>query len=74
MTGVELFKLWYGQRNLQSPFLSAWQYDLDKLVVPNVFMDVDLLKVVADRYDPISRVIRGNEGEILLTIKREEFQ
>lgn len=62
MNGVEMFKLCYGQRNLQALFSSAWQYDLGKLVVPNVFMDVNLFKVVADRYDHVSRVIRGNEG------------
>lgn len=69
-----MFKLWNGQRNLQSPFSSVWQYDLGKLLVPNVFMDIDLLKAIANRYDPISRVISGDEGEIMLTIKREEFQ
>lgn len=37
-------------------------------------MDVDFLKAVVDRYDPVLRVIRGNDGEILLTIRREEFQ
>lgn len=74
MTGLEMFKLWYGQRNLHSPLSSPQQYDLGKLLVSSVFMDVDILNVVANRYDPVSRVIRGNEGEILLTIRREEFQ
>lgn len=49
MTGVDMFILWYGHRNLQSPFSSAWQYYLGKLVVPNVFVDVDLLKEVAGK-------------------------
>lgn len=73
MSGVDIFKLWLGQRNLVSAFSSAWQYDLGKLVVLNVFMDVYLLRVVVDRYDPILRVIRGNEGEVFLSIIREEF-
>lgn len=59
---------------MQSPFSSAWQNDLGNLVVPNVFMDVDLLKAVVDRYVPVLRVIRGNEGDILLIIRREEFK
>lgn len=42
-------------------------------MVPNIFMDVNLLREVEDRYDHVSRVIRGNDGEILLTIQREEF-
>lgn len=36
-------------------------------------MDVYLLKAIANKYDLVSRVIRVNEGEILLTIRREEF-
>lgn len=59
---------------MQSPFSSAWQNDLGNLVVPNVFMDVDLLKAVVDRYVLVLRVIRGNEGDILLIIRREEFK
>lgn len=43
-------------------------------MVSGVFMDVDLLKVFANRYDTVLRVIRGNERENLLTIRREEFQ
>lgn len=74
MTRVNMFKLWYRQRNFRSLFLSAWQYDLGKLMVPNFFMHVDLLRAVADKYVHFSRVIRENYGEVLLTIRREEFQ
>lgn len=42
--------------------------------MPNVFIGIDLLKVVVGRYDPISRVIRGNDGEVLLRVRREQFQ
>lgn len=42
-------------------------------MVPNVFMDVNLLRAVADRYELVSRVIRGNDKEVLLTIRREGF-
>lgn len=53
MSGLSMFMIWFGQRNPPAPFSQAWQYDLGKLVVPIVFMDVDLLKGVADKYDPI---------------------
>lgn len=37
-------------------------------------MDVDFLRAVADKYDPISRVVRGSKGELMLSIQIEEFQ
>lgn len=37
-------------------------------------MDVDLLREVVDKYDPISRVVRGRKGEVPSSIQREEFQ
>lgn len=49
VTGLEILKLWYGQKQLNSPLSNLWQYDLGKFVVPGVFMNVDLLKPVADR-------------------------
>lgn len=74
MSGLSMFKLWFGQRNLPAPFSQVWQYDLGKFIVPTMFMDVDSLRAVADKYDSISRVVRGNKGEALLIIQREEFQ
>ena len=47
---------------------------MGKLVVPNVFPDVDLLRAVAIRYDPITRVIRDNDGGVLLEINRYVIQ
>lgn len=72
--GLDMFKLWYGQRNLQHPLCNRWKYDMEKLVVPNVFPDIDLLRVVASRYDPDSWTVRDSDGEVMLTINKEEFQ
>ena len=47
---------------------------MGKSVVPNVFPDVDLLRAVAIRYDPITRVIRDNDGGVLLEINRDVIQ
>ena len=71
MTGLELFRRWYGQRNAPHPFSNGWRYDMGKLVVPNVFLDVDLLLAVAARYDPVTRVIRDNDGEVLLNVNAD---
>ena len=47
---------------------------MGKLVVPNVFLDVDLLLAVATRYDPVTRVIRDNDGEVLLNVNADVIQ
>lgn len=73
LTGLEMFRLWFGQRNFPHPFSNGWMYDMGKLVILNVFPDIDLLRAVATRYDPVTRVIRDNDGRALLSINREEF-
>jgi hypothetical protein len=50
-----------------------WRYDMGKLIVLNVFLDIDLLRVVVGRYDPVTWVVCDNDGKILLTINMEEF-
>lgn len=47
MTGLEIFRRWYGQQNMSHPFSNGWRDDMGKLVVLNVFLDVDLLRAVA---------------------------
>ena len=74
LTGLEMFRLWYGQRNLPHPFSNGWMYDMGKLVVPNVFLDVDLLRAAAARYDLVTQIIRDNDGKVLLSINKEEVQ
>ena len=46
-TGFSLFKKWFSERNLFAPHANIWNFDLGQLVVPSVFMDYDLLEVVA---------------------------
>jgi hypothetical protein len=70
LSRLEMFRLWFGQRNLQHPLCNGWKYDMGKLVVPNVFLDVDLLRVVASRYDPDSRTVRDRDREVLLTVNK----
>ena len=50
------------------------EFDLGKLVVPSVFMDYDLLEVVAKSYDQATRVVRRTDGEFLITISLEEIR
>lgn len=74
LIGLEMFRIWYGQRNFPHPFSNGWMYDMGKLVVPNVFPDIDLLRVVAMGYDLVTWVIRDNDGRVLLSINIEGVQ
>jgi hypothetical protein len=42
-----------------------------KVVVPNFYMDDDLMNVVTENYDPIPRVVRSYDGieMVKITIK-----
>ena len=41
---------------------------MDKLVVPSVFWDMDLLVILAKRYDPLTRVVSNFAGEHFFAI------
>lgn len=43
ISGMGLFKVGFSQRHVSAPMNSIWELDVGKLVVPGVFMDVDLL-------------------------------
>lgn len=53
---------------------SIWELDVGKLVVPGVFMDVDLLTQVAHNNDPTTKSIRDINGKTLIKINNEEFR
>lgn len=43
-------------------------------MVPSVFMDYDLLEAIAKNYDQTLRVVRRDDGEILITISPKEIR
>ena len=46
-----------------------WEFDVGKLVVPSVFMDVDLLANLEKRYDPLTRVVSNYIGDRIFSVK-----
>lgn len=74
MSGLGLFKVGFGQRHSLAPLNSIWELDVGKLIVPSVFMDKDLLTLIAQNYDPIARCIRNVKGSALIEIKDDEFK
>lgn len=49
MAGLGLFRVGFGQRKSPALINSIWELDVGKLVVPRVFMDVDLLTQIAKK-------------------------
>lgn len=46
---------------------------MGKIVVPNVYMDVEFLKDVATRYDLVYKIVRACNGVEMVRITREEI-
>lgn len=47
---------------------------MGKLIIPNVYMDVDLLKDITSRYDPVSKVVRTFDGVDMVRIIGKEIE
>ena len=50
--GYELFNFHYHRQNRFEPVCNPWKLNLGKLVCPNVFVNAELVKLLADHYDP----------------------
>lgn len=53
---------------------SIWELDVGKLIVPRVFMDMDLLTQTANNYDPNTQTIKNVNGGSLIEINDDEFR
>ena len=67
-----MVKKWFVGRNLYSPYASIWNVDLEKLVVPSMFMNYDLLKAVVKSFDHATRVVRRLDGRVPVFISLVE--
>lgn len=73
MTGLGLCRVGFGQRNSSTPINNIWELDVGNLVVPGVFMNVDLLTQIAKNCDPITKTVRNLNGGTLIEINDDEF-
>ena len=48
-----------------TPHKNVWDFDVGRLVVLGVFLDVDLLMSMTNRHDPLTRVVNNYVGEWL---------
>ena len=73
MGGLELFKKWFSERKLDTPMSNVWEFDIEKLTVPTIFFDSDLLVDLAKKYDPITGWVKNHAGVNLLRVCPELF-
>ena len=66
--GLELFKKWFVEFNLDTPLSNVWEFDIGKLVVLGVFFDSDLLFDMAKKYDHITRIVKNHVGDNLFRV------
>ena len=64
--GMKLFRKWFLKRNQGTPHSNVCEFNVGKLVVPRVFVDVDLLMDMAKRYDLVMRVVNNYAGRDFL--------
>lgn len=69
--GHELFVFGYVRRNALEPVNNLWGLNLGKLAVANVFVNVELMKSLANNYDPRTKTIYDYTRESILSVTRE---
>lgn len=73
ISGMCLFRYFYKNADSLVPVSNPWTSGLEKLIVSDVFLDVDLLVELANNYDPLSKTIRKVDGLALVTLDRNSF-
>lgn len=69
---VELEQVyWYQKRNDKVPASNPWTLDLAKLIVPNVFIDIELIKDLSNSYHAPTKTARLPNGGCLFDVSRD---
>ena len=71
MSGLELFRKWFLQRNHDTPLNNVWEFDIGKLVIPDVLIDDNFLTMFEKRYDPMLQVVKNHAGDNLFGVTNE---
>lgn len=61
----ELFMFFYCNKVEGSPICNPWNHNLAKLIFPDVFVDVDLMKELIKAYNLVTRGFHRHDGNIL---------
>lgn len=78
VSGLEFFKRWFSQQNHGTPFSNVWDFEVEKIILPGVFMDEDLFVTLAKGYDLVLRVVKNVSSTVLFEVNvatiREVFK
>lgn len=72
-TGFSLFNYFYKNFDKAIPVSNPWTCGLARLIVPDVYIDVDLFLDLANHYDVLSKKIKINDRTALLILNRNSF-
>ena len=71
--GFDLSMFFYENRVEKVLVCNPWNRNMAKLIFPEVFVDVDLLKALTNSYNPTTRTFHRHNGSILCTLDRTSF-
>ena len=63
--GSSLFMYFYHNRNLNIPICNPWKRNMEKLILFQVFINVDVVKDLINSYNPATRSFHRHNGSIL---------
>lgn len=66
--GYELFRFHFQRRDCFKPVCNLWRLNLGKMVFPNVFVYIELVKLLATHYDSKLKAICGPSRKLFVYI------
>lgn len=72
--GYELFLFHYSRRTRHEPMCNPWKLNLGKIVVPNVFVNMDLFKLLAKHYNPNLKAICNLQGKPFVYLSKAALE
>lgn len=69
--GYDLFMFHWKRRMSLEPVSNPWRLNIGRLVVPNVFISLELIKALASKYDPKTKTIYDKDNNPLVPIRKD---
>ena len=71
---VLIFKMFFYKNRIEKvPVCNPWNRNMTKLIFPEAFVDVDLLKTLINSYNIVTRTFHKHNRSILCTLGRNYF-
>lgn len=69
--GYYLFIFHWKRRMSPELVSNPWRLNIGRLVVPNVFISLELIKSLTNRYDPKTKIIYNKDNKPLVPIRKD---